>query len=173
MIIQAESLDYNVIGYSADGKEVTPFLNRLRSEAMYFRVKVFHYQGSCDSDFTMLEGVAATPAVNGYYMPTYPFEDSLPQILKQHGYHALAFHGNRSSFYNRGAAFFKMGFERSLFQEALEHDFGLPVTNFGICDQEVLRQSSHMLRDSQRADLPLHHHVDKSHAVQLRDAACR
>ena len=148
VIIQAESLDQKVIGHFVDGKEVTPFLNRLRDQSMYFRVKVFHYQGSCDSDFTMLEGVAATARVNAYYMPAYPFENSLPQILTQHGYHALAFHGNKTAFYNRGWAFFKMGFERSLFQEQLESDFGLPVTNFGITDQEVLRQSSHMLRES-------------------------
>jgi len=148
VIIQAESLDQKVIGYSVAGKEVTPFLNRLRGQAMYFRTKVFHYQGSCDSDFTMLEGVAATPRVNAYYMPAYPFEDSLPIILKQHGYHTFAFHGNHAGFYNRGWAFFKMGFQRSLFQEQLESDFGLPVTNFGITDQEVLRLSSHLLRES-------------------------
>ncbi|HEX4143233.1 MAG TPA: sulfatase-like hydrolase/transferase [Pirellulales bacterium] len=148
VIIQAESLDRGVIGYSADGREVTPFLNRLRDQAMYFRVKVFHYQGSCDSDFTMLEGVAATPRVNAYYMPNYPFENSLPQILKQHGYHPFAFHGNHAGFYNRGWAFFKMGFERSLFLEQLESDFGMPVTRFGVTDQEVLRLSSHMLKES-------------------------
>jgi arylsulfatase A-like enzyme len=92
--------------------------------------------------------VAATPAVNAYYMPAYPFENSLPQILKEHGFHAYAFHGNHASFYNRGWAFFKMGFERSLFQEQLESDFGLRVTNFGVTDKEVLDLSSHLLRES-------------------------
>ncbi|HTU24673.1 MAG TPA: sulfatase-like hydrolase/transferase, partial [Pirellulales bacterium] len=148
VIIQAESLDGRVIDYFADGKPVTPFLNRLRTSAMYFRVKVFHYQGSCDSDFTMLEGVAATPRVNAYYMPNYPFANSLPGLLKEHGYHVYAFHGNRSSFYNRGWAFHKMGFEQSFFQEKLEHDFGLPVTSFGIADQDVFELSSHLLRES-------------------------
>ena len=114
---------------------------------MYFRVKVFHFQGSCDSDFTMLEGVAATPRVNAYSMPGYPFKDSLPQILKEHGYHAIALHGNHSDFYKRGWAFHQMGFERLLFQEVLEHDFGLRVTNFGVTDQEVLNLSSHLMRE--------------------------
>ena len=151
VVIQAESLDYNVIGYRVGGKkgqEVTPFLNRLHDQAMFFRVKVFHYQGSCDSDFTMLEGVAAAPRVNAYNMAGYPFDGSLPKVFKEHGFHALALHGNHSGFYNRGAAFFKMGFERSLFQEALEHDYGLPVSIFGVCDQEVLRLSSHLLRET-------------------------
>jgi hypothetical protein len=148
VIIQAESLDQNVIGYSANGKVVTPFLNRLRDSAMYFRVKVFHFQGSCDSDFTMLEGVAATPAVNAYNMPSYPFEHSLPDILQQHGFQAVALHGYHSAFYNRGAAFQKMGFKRALFQEKLESEFGLPLTPFGIRDQDVLRLSSHILRES-------------------------
>ncbi len=152
VIIQAESLDQSVIGYRVggkDGQEVTPFLNRLRGEAMYFRVRVFKYQGSCDSDFTMLEGVAAAPRVNPYSMPNYPFENSLPKILKQHGFHPIAFHGYHADFYKRGAAFFKLGFERSLFQETLEHDFGLPATNFGIMDQQVFRLSSQLLRESQ------------------------
>ena len=112
VIIQAESLDQNVIGFRVGGKngqEVTPFLNRLRDQAMYFRVRVFHYQGSCDSDFTMLEGVAATPRVNAYSMPNYPFENSLPQILKHHGYHAVALHGYHSRFLQSRRGIFQDG----------------------------------------------------------------
>ena len=170
VIIQAESLDQNMIGHRVNGQEVTPFLNRLRDRSMYFRIKVFHYQGSCDSDFTMLEGVAATARVNPYSMPNYPFENSLPQILKEHGYRAIALHGYRSAFYDRGAAFFKMGFERSLFQERARTRFRLAGVEFWHHRPgSVSALLSHVARKS-RADLSLHHHPDLTHSVRIRDA---
>jgi peptidoglycan/LPS O-acetylase OafA/YrhL len=158
VIIQVEALDYNVIGYPSRGRnrrEVTPFLNQLREQSMFYRARVFRYQGSCDSDFTMMANVAATAQVNAYRIPNYPFEDAntstLPQVLKQHGYETIALHGYPSSFYDRGRAYYKMGFKRSLFQEVLEHDFGLPVSSLGraraILDEHVLTLSSRLLRE--------------------------
>ncbi len=117
VIIQVETLDQRVIGHRVNrAREVTPFLNRLRDQAMYYRTRVFRFQGSCDSDFTMMANVAATAQVNAYALPDYPYDDenarTLPHILKQHGYETLALHGYPSSFYNRGPAFYKMGFKR-------------------------------------------------------------
>ena len=39
VIVQAESLDTHILGYRANGVEVTPFLNRLREHSMYFRLR--------------------------------------------------------------------------------------------------------------------------------------
>ncbi len=156
VIIQVETLDQNVIGHrirQAGGTvEVTPFLNRLRDESMYYRARVFRFQGSCDSDFTMMANVAATAQVNAYALPDYPYEDgkvrTLPRVLKEHGYETIALHGYPSSFYNRGPAFYRMGFKQSLFQEVLEHDYGLPLSNFGILDEHVFQVSLQKLREA-------------------------
>ncbi len=147
IVIQAESLDNSVLGFRVNGREVAPFLSRLRDQALYYRVKAFHYQGSHDADFTMLSGVAASPVANPYNMVGYKWPQTLPQVLKAAGYRSVALHGNYSEFYNRGRAYTRMGFDKQLFRENLEREYGAVADPFGIPDADVLRISAHRLRE--------------------------
>ena len=101
VIVQAESLDTNVLGYRVNGVEVMPFLNHLRDSSMYFRVRAIHNNGSSDADFVAMNGVAGSKQENTYVIPGYPYENTTPQILSELGYQTHAYHGNSGEFYNR------------------------------------------------------------------------
>jgi hypothetical protein len=148
VIMQVESLDTNILDYKVNGVEVTPFLNQLRRESMYYRVRAMHWQGSADADFAALNGVAGSTRANTYNIERYPYSDTTPQLLASCGYDVFSFHGNSGDFYERRAAYEKMGFTDIYFRRELEEKFSLPTERWGIQDEEVLRISAHELREA-------------------------
>jgi phosphoglycerol transferase MdoB-like AlkP superfamily enzyme len=155
-IVQAESLDTNILGYKVNGVEVTPFLNALREESMYFRVRAMHTLGSSEADFVLLNGVRASPDHNTFAIPGYPYENTTPQLLAECGFEASFYHGFTGEFYQRRAAYEQMGFTGLRFQEELETDYGLTAARFGILDAGVLGASA---RDFRFAKGPACHFV--------------
>jgi hypothetical protein len=148
IIIQAESLDFNVLGYEANGQEVTPFLNRLREQSLFYRVAAARYIGSADADFVMLSGVMPSTRIITYNIPNYPYENTLPQLLARYGYRTAAFHGNTGNFYNRRNAFEKMDFSEIHFREELVSRDGLPSRSWGVDDRDLLEFSTRRLQDT-------------------------
>ncbi len=148
VILQAESFDYNVLGYKVDGVPVTPFLNSLRSQAMFYRVRAVHNLGSADADFVAVAGVAGSVHQTTYLIPGYPYQNTTPQMLARCGYATYSFHGNTGEFYGRRPAFEKAGFSAIYFREELEGRYGLPANWWGVADEDVLRFSAQKLRES-------------------------
>ncbi len=149
VILQAESLDHNVLGYAVNGVEVTPFLNRLRERSMFFRVRAMHFNGcSSDADFAALNAVSGSRQMNPYSIPGYPYENTTPQLLARCGFATYSFHGNSGEFYNRRSAFEKMGFAGIAFQEELENAYGRKAGRWGIYDNDVLAVSAQQLRSA-------------------------
>jgi Sulfatase len=148
VVIQAESLDFNVLGHHANGQEVTPFLNRLRERSLFYRVAAARYIGSADADFVMLNGVMPSMHIITYNIPNYPYRNTLPQFLAQFGFRTEVFHGNTGNFYNRRAAFEKMGFAEIHFEEEMIEQDGLPQIAWGIEDRQVLDLSTRLLQEA-------------------------
>ncbi len=146
VILQAESLDFNIIGYRVKGKEVTPFLNRLREASMFYRVGAMHFTGSADADFAALNDVSGSRRMITYKIRGYPYQNTTPQRLANCGYDTYSFHGKSGEFYNRRPAFEKMGFKDIIFQEEMENRFGLKADRWGVRDADVLALSARMLR---------------------------
>ncbi|HTM52905.1 MAG TPA: LTA synthase family protein [Pirellulales bacterium] len=147
VILQAESLDYNVLGYKVDGTiEVTPFLNALRKRSMFYRVTAMHFNGSSDADFAALNAVSGSRHENTYLIPGYPYENTTPQALARVGFETYSFHGNSGEFYSRRGAFEQMGFAGLVFQEELERDYAAKSDRWGVKDADVLAVSAQKMR---------------------------
>jgi len=148
IIIQAESLDFNVLGYEVNGQPVTPFLNRLREQSLFYRIAAARYIGSADADFVMLSGVMPSTRIITYNIPNYPYENTLPQFLARFGYRTAAFHGNTGNFYNRRNAFEKMEFSEIHFREELVACNGLQPRSWGVDDRDLLEFSARRLQET-------------------------
>jgi hypothetical protein len=149
VILQAESLDFNILGHKIDGVAVTPFLNHLRDISMFYRVRALHFNGSSDADFVAMNAVACSKHENTYMIPGYPYENTTPQLLARCGFVTSSFHGHSGLFYRRRAAFEQMGFDNIFFREELERPpYGLKVDRWGVCDKDLLVLSALKLRDS-------------------------
>lgn len=150
VVVQVESLGFAILGYRANGKEVTPFLNRLHERSMFYRIRASHRIGSADADFAMLMGAEPSRDMNTYKIRRYPYEDALPELLRRLGYEAVALHGASGRFYARRGPFEEMGFSRLVFEEEFNREFGMPSGTFGVYDRDLFDLSARLLRAADR-----------------------
>ena len=132
VIVQAESLDTNMLGYKVNGVAVTPFLESACAKSRCTTAcRRSHCKRLGHADFATLTGVPGSQRANTYAIPGYPYENTTPQVLADCGYNVFSFHGNSGEFYSRRAAFEKMGFTDIYFREELEGRYGLPGHGLG------------------------------------------
>ncbi len=157
ILIQVESLDAKIIDYRQQGKEVTPFLNDLKAESLYF--ENFYAQkvnGSFDADLSTLTSLYP---VNRSYV----FRDidmsafqSLPSLLKERGYQTLAFHNNDRFFFNRFEAYPELGFDRFYSKRYFsENIYQVPAERgLGINDYDFFNSSAKIIKEAAQKDKP-------------------
>ncbi len=145
IIIQVESLEAAVIGESIDGAEITPNLNKLRKEGLYFN-NYYTQVGpgnTADAEFVALNSlypltntVAFIDFANNKY-------DALPGLLKQNGYHTYVLHGDVPTFWNRANIYPALGYEKTI----SKNDFVSNEKNFEtLSDDDFLSQSIEKIR---------------------------
>ena len=144
--IHAESVQNWVINTTINGKEITPNLNKLAKEGLYF--SNFYAQESTgtssDSEFTyassLLPASKGTVFVN-YYDRKYV---TLQNMLKEKGYYTFSMHGNNCSFWNRKLAYESIGYDRFY---CYTNDYTIDDTvGLGLSDKSFFRQSVEILK---------------------------
>ncbi|RCW88544.1 phosphoglycerol transferase MdoB-like AlkP superfamily enzyme [Halanaerobium sp. DL-01] len=154
IFIQVESLDEKMIGYTHNGKEITPFLNSLKEKNMYF--ENFYAQkvnGSFDADLSVLTSLY--PVNKSYVFKEIDMANfsSLPKMLKNRGYSTLAFHGNVKTFFNRSEAYPDLGFDVFYSEEDFDKNNSLQDGDdktLGINDYDFFDQSVDYLAEAKK-----------------------
>jgi len=115
IIIQVESLETAVIEEKIGGQEITPTLNRLKNEGIYF--SNYYTQvgpgNTADAEFVTLNSLyplANTVAFIDFARNTY---QALPSLLKEKGYSTSVFHGDVPNFWNRSNIYPGLGYQKS------------------------------------------------------------
>ena len=137
--IQVESLEKFVIGNKINGQEITPVLNSLLNNSIYF--DNFHEQinqGS-SSDADLMVNSSVYPLRVGSTFFRYPSNkyNSMPEIMKKLGYYTVAAHPDRGSFWNWMPALESMGFDKTIDFNQITLDEVFPI---GPSDGSFLRQ---------------------------------
>ena len=124
-----------------NGKELTPNVNKLAKEGMYF--SNFYTQesigNSSDSEFTSLTSLL--PASSGtvfvnYFKRKYV---TITDLLRQKGYYTFSMHGNVASAWNRANAYNYLGYDHFYaYDSAYEID---EVLGLGLSDKSFFSQS--------------------------------
>ncbi len=121
ILIQVESLQQWVVGARVEGKEVTPFLNRLRDQALYFPF-VFDQsdQGrSSDGEFIALNSLHALDRGAVAFRRARNHFHALPAVLVEAGYTTVSAHAFDRGFWNRATLHPRYGFQTSFFRREL------------------------------------------------------
>lgn len=151
--IHCESMMNFLIGLKINGQEVTPNLNRLASEGMYFNN--FYSQvsvgTSSDSEFTL--NTSLMPSNNGtvfvsYFNRTY---NTIPKLLKEQGYYTFSMHANNKTFWNRNVMYETLGYDRFYNKEDYEVK-DEDVIGLGLSDESFFKQSIPYLKEIHEAD---------------------
>ena len=145
IVIHAESIQDFLIDLKFNGNEVTPNLNKLAHNGLYF--DNFYTQvsvgTSSDTEFTF--NTSLMPAKYGTAFSNYFDKEyvSTPSLLKEKGYYTCSMHGNNGDFWNRRIMHQNLGYDNLYAKNTYEID---EVIGLGISDESFLRQSVDKLK---------------------------
>jgi len=147
VIFQFESLQAFVINQKVSGQEITPNLNKLAKDNVYFS-NMFDQTGQGrTSDAEIMVNASLYPLQTGSVHVLYPDNtfDSIAHNLD--GYGKYSFHGNNKSFWNRYLAHASLGFDKFYSLEELKDDERLGPF---LSDGSLLKQTSQILSTRQK-----------------------
>ncbi|PKG22384.1 LTA synthase family protein [Niallia nealsonii] len=151
--ISLESLQSFIINYKLEGKEVTPFLNKLTQDknTFYFE-NFFHQTGqgkTSDAEFMMDNSLYGMSQGSVFVNKAQNTFQSAPAILKGKGYTTAAFHGNYKTFWNRNEMYKSLGYD--YFFDAEYYDMSEENTkNYGMKDIPFFQESMPMLESLEK-----------------------
>ncbi|MGM0444941.1 MAG: LTA synthase family protein [Bacillota bacterium] len=154
IVIQVESLDNKIINYEHNGKEVTPFLNELKNESLFFdNFYAQHINGSFDAEFSFLTSIYPINKNYGFKVNDLSEFDSLVRQLNNEGYETMAFHGNDKEFFHRYKAFPELGFDKFYSKADFSFDnrvYEMQESVFGLNDYDFFLQSFDYLKKAEK-----------------------
>ena len=141
IIVQLESFQTLFIDLEVNGQEITPFINQLKDEMLYF-TKMYQQVGpgnTSDAEFMVNTSILA----NNYEATAMKFGDrifanSLPNLLNEKGYETMTAHSNTVDFWNRRPLYKGLGFSKYYDREFYQdEDFVL----FGASDKVLYEKT--------------------------------
>lgn len=154
IVIHMESIMNFLIGLKINGEYVTPNLNKLVNESMYF--DNFYPQvsvgTSSDTEFTFntsLMPVQSGTVFVSYYNRNYV---TLEKLLSEKSYYTFSMHGNKASMWNRSKMHMSLGYKDFYSEEYYNIDevvgLGLSDKSFFTQSESLIRQINDMVKDS-------------------------
>lgn len=139
LIIQVESLETFVIDQKIDGQEITPNLNKLLKNSLYFSNIHEQVNNGTSSDSDLLTNTSIYPVRSGSTFFRFPNNsyNSLPKLLQKQSYSTVAIHPDRGAYWNWMPALYSIGFEKCIDSSSfnLDEQIGL-----GLSDGSYLKQ---------------------------------
>ena len=148
ILVHMESIQNFLMDLSFNGKEVTPNLNKLAKEGMFF--SNFYPEvstgTSSDTEFTLLSSLM--PAASGTVFVSYYNRDyvTIPKLLLDNDYYTFSMHGNLASMWNRNRVHPELGYEGMYYRESFEYT-DEDVINLGINDKVFFKQAIPILEE--------------------------
>lgn len=138
--IHAESMQQVLMNMKINGKEVTPNLNRLLKEGIYFDnfYSQVSFGTSSDTEFTL--ATSLLPVSSGTVFINYSNREyaSFYKELKKDGYYVFSMHANTGDFWNRNIMHQKLGYDK--FYDKASYNIDEEI-GFGLSDRSFIRQS--------------------------------
>ncbi len=113
VFVHMESVQSFALDLKFNNQEVTPNINRLIKQSMYFNN--FYPQvsvgNSADTEFTLQASLM--PALSGTVFVSYTdtYYETIMKILREKGYYAFSMHANNAAMWNRAVAHKSLGYE--------------------------------------------------------------
>jgi len=114
ILIQIESLENCVINQVINNQEITPNLNRLTKDGLYFSnyYSQFGPGTTADAEFSTLNSLYPLADIVAFEQYAKNRYYALPHLLKQNNYQTYSFHGDVSSFWNRANIYPNLGYDQ-------------------------------------------------------------
>lgn len=143
VFIHMESIMSMFLNMKINDVEITPRLNALSKEGLYF--SNFYPQvsvgTSSDTEFTL--STSLMPALSGTVFVNYFDRDylSIQKLLKNEGYYTFSMHGNNSTMWNRAPMHKSLGYDKFYSKEfynvTKENTIGLGISDHDFFEQII------------------------------------
>lgn len=140
--IHAESMMTNAIDLEFNGQEVSPNLNRLSREGMYFSNFYSQVSVGTSSDSELTYNTSLMPTKSGTAFVSYSDREyiGIPKLLSKKGYYTFSMHANNADFWNRRAMHNKLGYDK--FYSKTDYEVKKEnIIGLGLSDKEFFKQS--------------------------------
>ena len=148
IVIHGESIQSFVMDLKFNDQEVTPTVNKLAKEGMYFSnfYAVESVGTSSDTEFTF--NTSIMPSSTGTVFMSYYDRNyiSTPKLMKNNGYTVFSMHGNTCDFWNREEMHMNLGYERFYCHTkayVIDETIGL-----GLSDKSFFKQSVPIIKQN-------------------------
>ena len=144
IVIHAESIQEIAMELEFEGKQVTPNLNKLASEGIFFSNYYSEVGVGTSSDAEFTFNTSLMPSSNGTVFVNY-FDRKFittPKLLTEKGYYTFSMHGNTGDFWNRNIMHKNMGYQMFYHKDYynIDEEIGL-----GLSDKSFFRQSTEII----------------------------
>lgn len=138
--VQFESLENFLIGRSVCGQQITPNINGLLKNSIYFSGIIAQVRDGNSSDAELMFNSSMYPVSRGstFFRFGKNAYASLPKLIKKQGYATMAVHGDERTYWNRDEAFLALGFDEYI-DEGMFSDKS--AIGMGISDRALFSQS--------------------------------
>ncbi|MCQ4086978.1 LTA synthase family protein [Saccharibacillus sp. JS10] len=138
--VQGEAFMNFFVGKKIDGQAITPNLDALREDSLYFD-HFYHQTGQGrTSDADLATNISLHPLPSGSVFIRYANNafDTMSSILKKEGYTSSVFHAYDGSFWNRNRMYQEMGYDHFYTEKEFKIDEPL---GWSLGDRSFLNQS--------------------------------
>ncbi|MDP4160980.1 MAG: LTA synthase family protein, partial [Bacillota bacterium] len=141
ILIQVESLQEFVIGKTINGQEITPNLNRLLGNSLYFKNYFGETWNGGTSDAEFLSNVSLYPPDKGSAYIDYPMNHyvTIGNVLQKQGYRTTALEANKPGFWNMTLMARAEGFQELHDTNDFIHDEDIGIS---LADASLFKQST-------------------------------
>lgn len=146
ILVQAEAFQTFVIGQALGGQEITPNLNRLISQSVYFP-NFYHQTGqgrTSDADFITSCSLHPLPTGSVFIRFAGNEFDCLPSILNEESYDTTVHHAYDGSFWNRNNMYHNM--EYAQFYSVKDYTIDEPI-GWSLGDKSFFRQTVQQIKE--------------------------
>ena len=147
LVIHAESIQGFTMNLKFNDEELTPNINKLANEGIYF--SNFYSQesvgNSSDSEFTSLSSLL--PSSSGTVFMNYFDRDyeTILKLLKEKDYYTFSMHGNKGDAWNRNVTYKYLGYDDFYYYTK---DYEIDETiGLGLSDKSFFRQSVEIIKN--------------------------
>lgn len=146
IVVSLESFHPSLIDLKINGEEVTPVINELSKQGLYWPYIIDQSVngGTSDPEFSFMTGLLpSTDVVSAFDLPQRTDMTCLPSVMVKNGYRTLSFHGYKSTFWNRNLNHPIFGIQKMFFSDSFV-DYKTKI-GFGISDYEFFTKSAEYL----------------------------
>ncbi len=142
VFVHMESIHNYLVNMEVNGQEITPTLNKLAKEGMYF--SNFYPQisigTSSDTEFTLNTSLMPANIGTAFVQYSDVTYESIPKILSNKGYYTFSTHANGASMWNRKVMHPNLGYKELIFKDQFDYNEETDRLGLGLNDEAFFYQ---------------------------------